>query len=1661
MRKLYVLLLLLAGHLLSTAQTIVDVRGTGAGTGTVTWTKDKIYRLNGFIFVNPGQTLTIEAGTVIKGQPGQGSDASALIVARGAKIIAEGTASQPIIFTAASDDVNNISDIPPHTRGQWGGVIILGNARLNTVPAEKQIEGIPTTETRAIYGGTNDEDNSGIFRYVSIRYGGTIIGASNEINGLTLGGVGRGTVVDHVEVIYNADDGVEFFGGTVNTSHIISAFNNDDAFDWDQGYRGSNQFWFSINSAEAGGDRGGELDGADEPELGEPFATPIVYNATLIGRGDGNAAERALTFRANGGGQFHNSIIVDFTRGVDLQYSTAATHSYDRLLKNDLKMKNNIFWNVAANNVNNIFTISATGRTADEVTAATAFVQKYFADSGNQVIDPQFNSISRATDKGLDPRPALAGAAFKDLSKVPTGNSFIKAVSYKGAFSTSPTQWFNGWTLLDQENRLFTVDSKEIVVKDNTGKGKTTWTANNTYFLDGFVFVNSGDTLVIEPGTVIKGLPGQGADASALIVARGGYINAQGTANAPIIFTAQADDVDDPTDIAAHTRGQWGGVILLGNARLNTVPAIKQIEGIPTTEVRASYGGTQDDDNSGIFRYVSIRYGGTIIGASNEINGLTLGGLGSKTTVDHVEVIYNADDGFEWFGGTVNTSHLVSAFNNDDAFDWDQGFRGKGQFWFSINSPEAGGDRGGELDGADEPELGEPFATPEVYNMTLIGRGDNNASERALTFRANGGGQIHNSVILDFTRGVDFQYSTAATHSYDRLVKNDLKLKNNIFWNVASNNPANVFTVSATGRTQAEVAAATAFVQKYFADSANAIQNPKIVSLSRNLNGGLDPRFADVSVYNNLSVSKDPFITKTSYKGAFGPGANGLWIKNWTLLDEEGYLPAQVNPVQLPVANVQIIHNSADLAARLVDIYVNDEKALDDFAFRTATPFLALPAGVPLNIKIGAGTSTGPNNAIVFNTTVTLTEGERYILMATGVLTPATYDASVNNDIAFTVKVFTPARAAAATGNNVDFATYHGSTDAPVVDVVAGGNVILNDLVYGTFANYLSVPAARYTLNVTPGNDNNTVVASFDADLSGLGGGAAMVFASGFLNPVKNQGGADFGLFAALPNGTVVEFPLVVPGQTVLVKDNTGKGKTTWTANNTYILDGFVFVNPGDTLVIEAGTVIKGRSGQGAEASALIVARGGYILANGTAAKPIIFTASSDNVNDPNDIPPHTQGLWGGVIILGRASLNTVPAVKQIEGIPTTETRGEYGGTQDDDNSGVFRYVSIRHGGSIIGASNEINGLTMGGIGNKTTIEFVEVIFNADDGFEWFGGTVNTKWLISAFNGDDAYDYDQGFRGKGQFWFAIQSDAAGSDRGGEYDGADEPELGLPFATPDIYNATFIGRGANVSANRAITYRANGGGEHHNSIFTDFGRGIDFQLSTAATHSYDRLVTGDLKMLKNVFWNVAGNTASNIFTISAASGVPAATTTAANEFVRNYFSQNNAVADPKFVSISREPNNLLDPRVSGGAAYFDLSAEPAGDAFFTDVNFKGAFSPNAIWAKGWSYLDALNYLPVEVAPIDPTAVTGFEEVEGLRVYPNPATDKIVVEARDLKAGSVSISLYDVMGKLVRTADRSASAGNLYTNVDVSGLAPAVYMLKVQQGAKASVVRIVVK
>ncbi|HRT56810.1 MAG TPA: hypothetical protein P5038_09295, partial [Candidatus Paceibacterota bacterium] len=545
-------------------------------------------------------------------------------------------------------------------------------------------------------------------------------------------------------------------------------------------------------------------------------------------------------------------------------------------------------------------------------------------------VNPLLVSISRTTNHALDPR-LQPGSPARNTTRIPPNDGFYEPVAFKGAFDEN-TLWLKGWTALDAygflPSGLRPEPTNEVTVVADIAVN-TTWYRTNVYYLDGYVHVLAPATLTIESGTIIKGVavPSTGEATSALFVTAGAKLNAVGTPTEPIIFTAEIDDTSVPDDVGIYQRGLWGGVVIMGKAVLNTSsstagnaasPKYDVFEGLPDNQIGGQYvyrfGGNNDADNSGVIRYVSIRHGGYQFLQNKELNGLSLCAVGSGTTIDHVEVYAFADDGFEFFGGTVNTKYLVSAFNDDDAFDVDQGYRGKNQFWFAIQE-NGKRDNGGEWNG--EPSgiavSNAPLATFEVYNATWIGAGSGpglTTVNHGVTIREYASPRVYNSLWTGFNQSdagtVGINISDARSGAM--LAAGLLDLRENIvhgFNTVASANAAVLFTD---------------------ASRSNSTVNPLLVSISRTTNHALDPRLQPGSpALNTGRLPNDPFYTRVDFKGAF---SRDLWLQNWTTLAQLGFLPpvteitpekvvastAAPNPPLLTIlqqgSNIQIRHAS-------------------------------------------------------------------------------------------------------------------------------------------------------------------------------------------------------------------------------------------------------------------------------------------------------------------------------------------------------------------------------------------------------------------------------------------------------------------------------------------------------------------------------------------------------------------------------------------------------------------------------------------------------------------------------------------------------------------------------------------------------------------------------
>lgn len=377
----------------------------------------------------------------------------------------------------------------------------------------------------------------------------------------------------------------------------------------------------------------------------------------------------------------------------------------------------------------------------------------------------------------------LSAAALLACSFLNAQSAFTWDVtSYKGAFpvtdGTPATDWTSGWANWDPENTNYATPTSTL-----TGDISTNTSVSGVVYLDGFVHVKNNATLTVAPGTVFRCKPSDvSLTPGTLIITRGAKIMAQGTASQPIVFTS------NNTVANGRNPGDWGGVIILGNAVINTGgisanPNVSKVEGFNTVDPLRYYGGSNDADNSGVLSYVRIEFAGVSLDPvtpNSEINGLTLGGVGSGTKIDHIQVSFSGDDSFEWFGGTVDSKYLIANRGTDDDFDTDYGFRGRVQFGLAIKDPNlwdalAGGATNGfECDGnGTAPYLALPLTKAVFSNITMIGaKGDGTVygagtlpsgetHEAAAHIRRNAAQSVVNSLFLGYEKG--FRFQVAAT----------------------------------------------------------------------------------------------------------------------------------------------------------------------------------------------------------------------------------------------------------------------------------------------------------------------------------------------------------------------------------------------------------------------------------------------------------------------------------------------------------------------------------------------------------------------------------------------------------------------------------------------------------------------------------------------------------------------------------------------------------------------------------------------------------------------------------------------------------------------------------------------------------------------------------
>lgn len=377
--------------------------------------------------------------------------------------------------------------------------------------------------------------------------------------------------------------------------------------------------------------------------------------------------------------------------------------------------------------------IKVTGISLDKETATIRVGTTVALSPSIQPVDATSKEITWSSKD-----EAIATVAAGTVTGVAVGSTWIVAVSADGGFRDSAN------VIVDPAaGSTFTLNgniTSDIALKSDV-----------SYILDGWVYIKDGATMTIEAGTIIKGKTDTKAS---LIIERGGKIMAEGTAAKPIVFTS---------DKAAGSRnaGDWGGIIICGKAKINPTGGEAEIEG----GVGSKYGGTDDDDNSGVLKYIRIEFAGYAFATDKEINGLTLGGVGRGTTIDYVQVSYSNDDSFEWFGGTVNCKHLIAFAGLDDEFDTDYGFSGNVQYAVGLRNPDVADiskSNGFESDNDGTGSTNTPVTNPKFANVSLYGpkatltSTSNSLYQAAMHLRRKTALEVYNSVFAGWPKGILF-----------------------------------------------------------------------------------------------------------------------------------------------------------------------------------------------------------------------------------------------------------------------------------------------------------------------------------------------------------------------------------------------------------------------------------------------------------------------------------------------------------------------------------------------------------------------------------------------------------------------------------------------------------------------------------------------------------------------------------------------------------------------------------------------------------------------------------------------------------------------------------------------------------------------------------------
>jgi len=665
------------------------------------------YVISCAVNVHSGVTLTIEPGTTLRANDTWDATTTipALNIMQGAKIMANGTQDHPITFTTTK------SFVEEGDRGLWGGITIYGKATVRDTAA---------TYNGYTYGGTDDDDNSGVLRYVRIWYAGNNDDPTlTPLAGLCMAGVGRGTHLDFVETSYSKADGLMLLGGTVNMKHIATYFSDENAMKVDNGYQGDIQFLFVMVATlgQAGLDIAGAADS-------QPRTHPNIRSATFLGNWPHNL-NSMINVHDGAGATLQNVVCQNAEIAVSMSKCAASDPRLQGIQRISFSYPDYFFF--GQNNV--IYTASDDYRTFQQTPDCAGGLDK--AIQSNPELSGIPEQLEPLPNGALSPMPMVTSVVMDAATQEVQGSGFFETVHYGGAFNgASDDMWIRDWTWLDFHRKLLPKPQVNTEYLCGAQKDNKTLFKDTSYVLTCQWFIRTGAFLILEPGVTIKSAEDQSGRSPAIVIQKGAQILADCTVTQPCTFSSTVEEASLPAD------GKWGGLVICGDA-----PSQGNSSGVITGLKGSEYGGLNPKDSSGILRNVRVWYGGHQLEPGAYVAGLTFAGVGSGTVIENVEVAYSEHHGIDFLGGTPDSKYLSVLYARKSGIHFSYGYNGRMQFAF-VMTPSYG-EHGMLIESNvdDTNFFNQPRTHPQVRSVTMIGQPDS-ANHALLKVTGASGGSL-------------------------------------------------------------------------------------------------------------------------------------------------------------------------------------------------------------------------------------------------------------------------------------------------------------------------------------------------------------------------------------------------------------------------------------------------------------------------------------------------------------------------------------------------------------------------------------------------------------------------------------------------------------------------------------------------------------------------------------------------------------------------------------------------------------------------------------------------------------------------------------------------------------------------------------------------------